>query len=287
LAALAAGLPGCFLTQTEVVTARNSLKLCGRQFVHDDTAARERTVFRWDERRRRYIDGEGRTAVRFARLKGDAYVVQLQALKESQGEGRPARGAAKGYALLQARVAPPRLVVQSTGCPGGGADQEWRARGYGLEIDTNRGLLTGGREGILGFLVESLKCEPQTLDIVLLPDALAPGGPELATEGLTYDRGRWVPFLTRKCDTGDGESCYKLGQMYLKGDGVPGDPTRAAGLFEKVCAARDLRGCLDLGLLYDSGQGVPRDSARAMELLGQACGGGEMYACDMIKARGR
>ena len=287
LPAAALSLAACVGTETEVVSAADSVKLMGSRFVHDDEMAHEQTIYTWNEARRGYLDPEGSGVVRFARLKGDAYIAQMQPLKEPAANGRQTATDGKLYLLGLIRVSAPRVHIQSPKCHGLRDESPWLARGYGLELN-NRGLsehLTGSRAGILGYFAAGLECEPGTLDVRLIPEALAPGGPELALAAAKYDRGNFVPYFVKECESGRVETCYKLGQVYARAEGVPKDAARAAALFERVCAARDMRGCLDLGLLYDRGDGVARDTTRATTLIRLACDGGEPYACEVMKAR--
>jgi hypothetical protein len=283
---LALALNGCFVTDTEGVTEKDAVALCARRLVHDDRMAQEQKVYTWDEARKGHMDAEETELIRFGHLQADAYLAQVQALRVEDSEGRMAPAGSSAFVLALIRVAPARLFVLSADCHEADIPQDWLARGYGIEMDPRRNALRGNREGIIGFLTATLDCEPMVLDdLLLVPEAISPGGAELAPQGTKYDRGRFVPHFSRACDGGDTESCYKLGQIYQRGEGVASDPAQAAQLFEKVCAAREMRGCLDLALLYDRGEGVTRDPARALQLLQQACDGGEMYACEVLKSR--
>ena len=281
-------LMACFSTETEVVTAADAVKLCGNRFVHDDDMAHQETVYTWDDTRRGYMDPAGDVVVRFGHLKGEAYLAQAQPLRAAAGpDGKELPIDRVVYLLMLVRVSPPRLHVQSPKCLGQKDTTGWLAHGYGVDLNESglSALLTGSRAGILGFFAAGLACEPGTLDIWILPESLTPGGPELVSAAAKYDRGNFALFVQKACDGGSMESCYKLGQIHVRGDGVARDPAKAATLFEKVCAAADMRGCLDLGLLYDRGDGVAKDAERARALLQQACSGGEPYACEALKMR--
>jgi TPR repeat protein len=84
---------------------------------------------------------------------------------------------------------------------------------------------------------------------------------------------------TTQCQRGHADSCVILGVMFLRGQGVPADETRAANLFERACKADSMAGCNNLGVAFSEGQGRGRDYARAGELFRQACYGGTMHGC--------
>jgi len=284
--ALSIGLSGCFATETEIVRTGDSVRLCGARFVQDDERAHEQTTYTWDNASRGYFDPERASLVRFGHLRNEGYVIQIQFLKDVSPDRPPKPIAEKAYVLSLLRVSPPRLWVQSPKCLGLRTESPVLAQSFGVDLNDS-GLssrLTGSRGGILGFLLAGLDCrESGTLDFRITPETLTPGGPELAPAAAKPDRANILPFLAKRCAGGEIEACYKLGQVYLRGEGVPKDAPRAAGLFEKVCAAKEMGGCLDLGLLYRDGNGVARNEARAVELLTEACSGQEAYACEMVK----
>ncbi|WP_258033465.1 tetratricopeptide repeat protein [Campylobacter concisus] len=78
-------------------------------------------------------------------------------------------------------------------------------------------------------------------------------------------------------------SCYNLGTLYNKGQGVKQDYYKAAQLWEKGCDSRDDLSCYNLGILYEKGQGVGRDYHMAKELFRKACDLGLQPGCDFYK----
>lgn len=278
LLALTLSASACLGTETEVVSASDSVKLTGNRFTHDDEMAHQQTVYTWDEKLRGYIDPEKNLVVRFGRLKGNAYL--------AQGAGQ--REAAGVFLLTIVRVSPPRIHVQSPRCLGLADESPWLARGHGVELEdrSTMGGLTGSRGGILGFFLSGVECGGGgALDIRIVPDVLSPGGRELADDAVPFDRAHRVPFFNRMCDRGETDACYKASQAYLRGEGVARNTPRAAALLETACAAEYMRACLDLAVLLDAGDGVTKDSARAAELLRRACDGEEPYACELLKTR--
>ncbi len=85
------------------------------------------------------------------------------------------------------------------------------------------------------------------------------------------------------CAGGSSEACSDLGFVVLDGLGPPGDPARAAELFERACEAGLPLGCNNLGVMAHHGLGVDRDAGRAATLYGRACEAGEDLGCDNLE----
>lgn len=284
IAAIALALPlsACLVTSTEVVRQADAVKLFGNQFVMSDDQSGEELPFRWSELRRAYVDAAAETLMRFGHLQREAYLAEYQPLPTPRGGG----GAADAVRmLLLVRISGPRVCVQTPECLGMQDTNETLALRYGTELDRSGGHLTGSRAGILGLYTASLDCRPGLLGMRITPDTIMPGGAEMAAAASAPNLSNLVPYLNRACGNGETQSCYRLAQLYGRGEGVTRDPIRAAALFDRVCTAGEMSGCLDLALLVDAGDGTTRDPARATALLKQACGGSEPYACELLKTR--
>jgi len=85
--------------------------------------------------------------------------------------------------------------------------------------------------------------------------------------------------LVHSCDGGDGASCFILGSLVHKGDGIPQDDGLAVALFRQSCANGWWRGCGRLGESYLWGEGTPIDPPKAIESFEKACGGGHGPSC--------
>ncbi|MBI5482398.1 MAG: sel1 repeat family protein [Deltaproteobacteria bacterium] len=83
----------------------------------------------------------------------------------------------------------------------------------------------------------------------------------------------------RRCEASDVRSCYDLGDLYERGNGVPKDLARAVQLYDRACAAGYGAGCNDLALLYEHGKGVPKNPARAAALYLDGCNLEHFPAC--------
>ncbi len=57
--------------------------------------------------------------------------------------------------------------------------------------------------------------------------------------------------LAKPCEDGVAESCTQLGELYLRGNDAPRDPTKAARLFRKACNAGDVSGCVAFDALRE------------------------------------
>ncbi len=83
----------------------------------------------------------------------------------------------------------------------------------------------------------------------------------------------------KACDQGWLSGCENLGLAYLRGQGVPRDPSRAAAELDKACTAGSPTSCSDVGYMYHSADGVAHDEAKAIAYLTKACNLGYASAC--------
>ncbi len=92
-------------------------------------------------------------------------------------------------------------------------------------------------------------------------------------------------FFQSACDGGDGESCFLLGSLYIKGHeliagrGLDQDAARGVALLDRSCAAGFSRGCFGLGESSRTGIGVGADTARAIVSFDKACSAGMAPGC--------
>lgn len=71
--------------------------------------------------------------------------------------------------------------------------------------------------------------------------------------------------LVKNADSGDQEAQVKLGIIYVKGEGVPKDDTKAFEYFQKAAIQGSSMGQLYLADRYKSGIGVAKDIAKAVD----------------------
>ena len=88
-----------------------------------------------------------------------------------------------------------------------------------------------------------------------------------------------VELFGKACDQGWLSGCESLALLYIRGDGVPRDPVRAAAELDKACAAGSGTSCSDAGFMYHSADGVPHDEQKALAYLTKACRLGYEAAC--------
>ncbi|MBC2667956.1 tetratricopeptide repeat protein [Novosphingobium piscinae] len=86
--------------------------------------------------------------------------------------------------------------------------------------------------------------------------------------------------FAKACDAGSAEACGILGAMYLSGEGVTANMTRAAPLLARACDAGIVRSCGNLGRLYERGSGVTKNKALALKFYMVACNNSEISFCN-------
>jgi len=88
-----------------------------------------------------------------------------------------------------------------------------------------------------------------------------------------YTKGR--ELLEKGCNLNDGISCYNLGIMYEKAQGVTKDLPKSIKYYTKSCDNNFMKGCYNLGVSYYKGIGVTTNKEKAFELYTKACNNGE------------
>lgn len=104
-----------------------------------------------------------------------------------------------------------------------------------------------------------------------------------AEDNVARDR---ITGYQRACALGEGASCFQVGLMYERSEGVARDFAQAAAFYRRACDVHYGMGCQFLGDSYMHGEGVARDEvhARALyteaaALLDNSCAQGEAYSC--------
>jgi uncharacterized protein len=87
-------------------------------------------------------------------------------------------------------------------------------------------------------------------------------------EAFTDDR---ATLYGKACKANDGESCTKLGAMYMCGVGVQKSNATAAAMFEKACNLHQSDGCQYHAGALLSGNLGKRDTVSALRILQRAC----------------
>src|SRR4029434_3431637 len=83
-----------------------------------------------------------------------------------------------------------------------------------------------------------------------------------------------VQWLQRAPEAGLPQAQYRLGYLYLEGQGVAKDPKKAASLFAAAADKGDLDAAVILGWMFENGIGVDSDWDHAAQLYAAAAEGG-------------
>jgi TPR repeat protein len=90
----------------------------------------------------------------------------------------------------------------------------------------------------------------------------------------TRDTARAIAALQRGCDSASAASCVRLARVYEEGDGAAANAATAADLREKACDAGDGKSCRRLAGMSDK-------PGRVAELLRKGCDGGDAMSCTL------
>lgn len=96
-----------------------------------------------------------------------------------------------------------------------------------------------------------------------------------------YQRGFYLTafaLATSQAGQGDRSAQTLLGELYLKGQGIPRDAEQAADWFELAAEENDPEAQFSLGMLYATGNGVKKDLSHALELFEKAADNGQKNA---------
>ena len=105
-------------------------------------------------------------------------------------------------------------------------------------------------------------------------------------EGVTADKAEAVKWLRKAADKGNVRAQYNLGMMYDKGDGVPQSLKEAANWYRKAAENGHVQSQFNLGLMYTNGEGVPKDRKEAVKWLRKAAKKGHVNARKLLDVMG-
>lgn len=105
-------------------------------------------------------------------------------------------------------------------------------------------------------------------------------------EGVTADKAEAVKWLRKAAEKGNVRAQYNLGMMYDKGDGVPKNLKEAAGWYRKAAEKGHVQSQFNLGLMYTNGEGVPKDRKEAVKWLRKAASKGHPNARKLLGVMG-
>ena len=87
-----------------------------------------------------------------------------------------------------------------------------------------------------------------------------------------------IPWYEQAAENGNPFASYQLGKLYLSGEGIPKNETRAVEHFTNAAEQGNAQAQYILGKFYLLGQEVEQDYAKAEHWLSQAAGQGHAYA---------
>ncbi len=105
----------------------------------------------------------------------------------------------------------------------------------------------------------------------------------LRGQGVARDQSRALDLFRQSCAAGWPRGCGLVGEIYLFGQGTPVAPLKARQSLEKACAMGDHPSCFNTGLMYRQGYGVPKDEVLAESRFRQGCAAGFRLACRALQ----
>ena len=97
------------------------------------------------------------------------------------------------------------------------------------------------------------------------------GTPEPSDKRFVGD-GESLRQLKKSCHLNDGFVCSRLGFLYMNGEGVKQNYSKAKRYYSKACDLNDKSGCYMLGVFYEYGSGgLEQDHAKAKHYYSKAC----------------
>lgn len=105
----------------------------------------------------------------------------------------------------------------------------------------------------------------------------------LEGRGTTKDENKAIEILTEAACSDDSESCFRLGNCYRNGTGVPENLSQAERWLDIACRLGHVRACYDLGCMYFNSSlpaEVPRQTA--LEFFEKAADKGMPEAIEVL-----
>jgi TPR repeat protein len=116
-----------------------------------------------------------------------------------------------------------------------------------------------------------------------LGDAYAKG--EL---GLKVNYAKAKKYYSQACKAKSAIGCYRLGNLYYKGNGVKKSYVQAKVYYEQSCKSKHLngteRGCNNLAVLYHYGRGVKKNTQMAKMYYKKSCDKRYDKACETLRS---
>ncbi len=100
--------------------------------------------------------------------------------------------------------------------------------------------------------------------------------------GTTKDTAKSISFLEKACDLSELDACAWIGRIYLEGEDVEADFSKARAALTSACDGQKTKGCTGLGEIYWLGMGVDEDPVKAAALFKSACESFDALACSNL-----
>lgn len=94
-----------------------------------------------------------------------------------------------------------------------------------------------------------------------------------------WNNREFLRLYEEPCNKNNFEACYKLGEVYEFGKGVPIDYNKAFNYYTKSCQQGYKKGCNVVGIMYKEGKGVEKDYSQAKEYFAKQCLRGYAPSC--------
>ena len=109
------------------------------------------------------------------------------------------------------------------------------------------------------------------------------GTPEMADKRYVGD-GESLRQLKKACDLNDGFVCSRLGFLYMNGEGVKQNYSKAKRYYSKACHQNEKSGCYKLGFFYEYGSGgLEQNNSNAHKYYSKACDLNVTKGCESYK----
>ena len=110
------------------------------------------------------------------------------------------------------------------------------------------------------------------------------GTPEVAEKRYIGD-GESLKQLRKACYLNNGFVCSRLGFLYMNGEDVKQNYSKAKKYYSKACALNDKTGCYMLGVFYEYGSGsLEQNYLKAKKYYSKACDLNVSMGCSAFAA---
>ncbi len=148
----------------------------------------------------------------------------------------------------------------------------------------NKSGINVAKDPVKSIAYEEKACTNDRKACLTLGDAYAKG-----ESGVALSYGKAKKYYSLSCKGGSARACYRLGNLYYKGNGVKKSYVTAKKYYEKSCSTDMIkdgseRGCNNLAVLYRYGRGVKKDVRMSKKYYAKACKKGYAEACATLKS---